>query len=102
MAATDHPIQKLIDTHGKDIAYVATEEPATTPAAFIDQLGTAANYLNLARINDAEDVQTAATDLADALLTTDKSERQLLINRAGRRLKDTADMVTEYRQMVGD
>lgn len=95
-------MQQLIDTHGKDIAYAAAEEPANTPAGCIDQLGTAAINLGLARMNNAEDVQTATTDLTDALNTTSKKERQVLINRAGRHLKYVADMVDEYRQMVGD
>jgi len=83
-----------------DIAFAAEAEPATTPEEFIDQLGTAARNLGFfARINGAEDLETAVTYLTDAL-EAKGTERDVLLNRAVGYLKDTADIVDEYRLMV--
>ncbi|MFE6479661.1 hypothetical protein [Streptomyces rochei] len=83
-----------------DIAFAAEEEPATTVQDFIEQLGTAAHNLgNLARINGAEDLETAAQYLSDAL-DSEGAEHEVLVKRAVRYLKSTADMVDEYRLMV--
>jgi hypothetical protein len=83
-----------------DIAFVAEAEPATTPAEFIDQLGTAARNLGyFARINGAEDLETAATYLTDAMQSKG-GERRVLLNHAVGYLANTADMVDEYRLMV--
>lgn len=83
-----------------DIAFAAEAEPATTPQEFIDQLGTA--YRNLgffARIDGAEDLENAAIYLTDAM-EAKGAERRVLLNRAVSYLKNTADMVDEYRLMV--
>jgi hypothetical protein len=82
-----------------DIAFVAEEKPATTPAEFAEQLGTASERLTDAGINGAEDLETAATYLADAIALTG-AEQRVLLNRAVKYLKDTDDMVAEYRDMV--
>jgi hypothetical protein len=83
-----------------DIAFAAGTEPATTPAEFIDQLGTAAiNLGHSAGINGAEDLETAATYLADAMEATGGTRKKLLA-QAVKYLKHTADMVDEYRDMV--
>lgn len=84
-----------------DIAFVAEAPPATTPQELADQLGTASDRLADAGINGAEDLQSAATYLADASDETGTS-RKTLLNRAVRRLAKTAEMVDEYRDMVGD
>lgn len=84
-----------------DIAFAAEAEPATTPEEFIEQLGAAARNLGyFARINGAEDLETAATYLTDAMATEAGIERSILLNRAVRYLAYTADMVDEYRLMV--
>jgi hypothetical protein len=83
-----------------DIAFAAEAEPATTPQEFIDQLGTAARNLGyFARINGAEDLDTAATYLTDAMNATG-AKRKVLLNQAVDYLVNTADMVDEYRLMV--
>ena len=83
-----------------DIAFAAGAKPATTPEEFIDQLGTA--YRNLgyfARIDGAEDLETAATYLTDAM-EAGGTERRVLLKQAVAYLKHTADMVDEYRLMI--
>jgi hypothetical protein len=103
MSETDqNTIEALIAEHAQDVAFAADQEPAATPIAFVDQLGTAAINLKLARMDDAEDVEAAAASLADALLATDPAESRVLAERAGRLLKNTAEIVSEYRQMVTD
>lgn len=83
-----------------DIAFAADTEPATTPTEFIDQLGTAAiNLGHFARINGAEDLETAATYLTDAMETKGGTRKKLLA-QAVKYLVNTADMVDEYRLMV--
>lgn len=85
-----------------DIAYAAEQPPAETPEAFLNQLEKAAyNLHTLARINGAEDLETAATYLADALQSTG-SQRRSLTNHAVRHLAGVRDVVDEYRGMVGD
>jgi hypothetical protein len=81
------------------IAFVAEEEPATTPAEFVDQLGITAERLTDARINGAEDLETAATYLTDAMASKG-AKRKVLLNQAVKYLVNTADMVDEYRLMV--
>jgi hypothetical protein len=83
-----------------DIAFAAEAEPATTPEEFINQLGRA--YRNLgffARIDGAEDLETAITYLTDAM-EAKGAERRVLLNRAVGYLKNTADIVDEYRLMI--
>lgn len=83
-----------------DIAFVAEESPATTPEDFVEQLRTAAHRLDVyARINGAEDLETAATYLVDALASTG-AERSVLLNQVVKYLAYTSDMVDEYRLMA--
>jgi hypothetical protein len=82
-----------------DVAFAAEEQPATTPEAFVDQLDTAARNLGRARINGAEDLETAAIYLADAM-RSQGAERRVLLNKAVGYLVNVADMVDEYRLMV--
>ncbi|MCX5336899.1 hypothetical protein [Streptomyces sp. NBC_00140] len=82
-----------------DIAFVAEEQPAATPQEFVEQLGTASERLEGARINGAEDLETAATYLADAVTATG-ARRKHLTDQAVGYLKHTADMVGEYRLMI--
>lgn len=81
-----------------DIAFVAEEQPAATPQDFIEQLGVASERLADAHINNAEDLETAATYLADAINATG-ARRKHLTEQAVGYLKHTADMVGEYRLM---
>jgi hypothetical protein len=90
----------ILARYVNDIAFAAEAEPATTPAEFIDQLDTAARNLGyFARINGAEDLQTAAIYLTDAMQAKG-AERRVLLNHAVGYLANTADMVDEYRLMV--
>jgi hypothetical protein len=83
-----------------DIAFAAEKEPATTPQEFAEQLQTAAiNLGHFAGINGAEDLETAATYLFDAV-TAEGAKRKVLLNQAVKYLVNTADMVDEYRLMV--
>lgn len=90
----------ILARYTDDIAFAAEAEPATTPQEFIDQLGTAARNLGtFARINGAEDLETAVIYLTDAM-EAKGAERRVLLNRAVGYLANTADMVDEYRLMV--
>jgi hypothetical protein len=83
-----------------DIAFAAETDPAKTPAEFVSQLEKAAYNLDtLARINGAEDLDTAVTLLTEAL-DSKGNERTVLLKRAIRYLKDVPDIVDEYRLMV--
>jgi hypothetical protein len=82
-----------------DIAFVAQAQPATTPREFADQLETAAENLACAGIHGAEDLEAAATYLADAMDSTG-AERRVLLNWAVGYLAGAEDMVGEYRLMV--
>lgn len=82
-----------------DIAFVAEEKPATTPAELVEQLGTASERLTDAQINGADDLDTAATYLAGAIDSTG-AKRTVLLNQAVEYLVNTTDMVDEYRLMV--
>ena len=92
----------LLAPYVDDIAYAAEAQPAETPEDFLNQLERAAHNLgDLARIDDAEDLQTAVVYLRDAM-DAKGAERRVLLNRAVSYLANTADMVDEYRGMVGD
>jgi hypothetical protein len=82
-----------------DIAFVAEEKAATTPQEFIEQLSVASERLADARIHNAEDLETAAMYLADAVNATG-ARRKHLTDQAVGYLKHAADMVGEYRLMV--
>jgi hypothetical protein len=93
--------ESLIAEYAVDLAFVAEREPATTLADFVEQLRTVAHGLAVyARIDGAEDLDTAAVYLCDADDSTDDAERAVLLNRAAGYLTGTADMVDEYRLMV--
>lgn len=84
-----------------DVAFVAESSPAQTPDEFLSQLETAAHNLSTARINGAEELETAVTYLADAMKSAG-AERRVLLTKAVGYLANTRDMVDEYRAMVGD
>lgn len=90
----------LISRYADDIAFVAEETAATTAQEFIEQLGTAADRLGyFAGINGAEDLETAATYLSDAM-EAKGAAREVLLKQAVGYLNNTAEMVDEYRDMV--
>jgi hypothetical protein len=95
-AITPHP---LLVRYGDDIAFVTEETRATTLTDFATQLGTAADRLADAGINGAEDLESAATYLADAANATG-GDRAVLLKRASSLLNGVTDMVDEYRLMV--
>lgn len=91
-----------LDKYAEDIAYVAEKPRAQTSEEFAGQLERAAyNLGTLARINGAEDLETAATFLIEAIDAKGR-ERAVLLKRALGYLKDVPDMVDEYRGMIGD
>lgn len=81
------------------IAFVAEAQPATTPQEFVKQLEIAAENLYRAHINGAEDLETAATYLADAM-RSEGADRRALLNKAVEYLSGARDMVDEYRLMA--
>lgn len=89
----------LLSKYADDIAYVAEEPPATGLTDFATQLSTAGSRMEDAGINNAEDLDTASTYLADAA-NASGTEQALLLKRAADLLKDVSDMVDEYRLMV--
>lgn len=92
----------LIAEYADSIAYVAEQQPATTLAGFNTQLDTAAERLGKtwADIDGAEELPTAVTYLADAIDSTDDTERTVLVHRAAAYLTGIHDLVEEYREMA--
>ena len=82
-----------------DIAFAAGEQPAQTTDAFLGQLQTAADNLDTAGINGAENLETAATLISESM-TAPVAEQRMLIARANRLLRNIPDMVDEFRDMV--
>jgi hypothetical protein len=89
----------LLSRHADDIAFVAEEAPATDLNEFASQVGTAGSRMEDAGINNAEDLDTASTYLADAANATG-TEQAVLLKRAADLLTDVSGMVDEYRDMV--
>lgn len=89
----------LISWYGDDIAFVASDRPATTLEAFASQVGTAGSRMEDAGINNAEDLDTASTYLNDAA-NASGTEQAVLIERASDLLNSVTDMVDEYRDMA--
>jgi hypothetical protein len=89
----------LLAKYADDIAFVAEEPPATSLTDFATQVGTAGSRMEDAGINNAEDLDTASTYLADAA-NLSGTDQDVLLKRAADLLGDVADMVDEYRAMV--
>ena len=89
----------LLGWYADDIAFVAEESPATTLADFASQVGTAGSRMEDAGINNAEDLDTAATYLNDAA-NASGTDQAVLLKRASDLLNDVSDMVDEYRAMI--
>lgn len=92
-------VDTLIARYAADIAFVAEEQPATTVADFIDQLHTAIRNFGMARF-DTDELENAATYLADADASTDDNERTVLLRKAADNLTYANDQADEYRDMV--
>ncbi len=89
----------LISWYADDIAFAAEESPATALEAFAAQVGTAGSRMEDAGINNAEDLDTASTYLADAA-NASGVDQAVLLKRAADLLNDLSDMVGEYRDMI--
>ncbi|MFJ9633764.1 hypothetical protein ACIRU8_39330 [Streptomyces sp. NPDC101175] len=89
----------LISWYADDIAFVAEDSPAASLAEFAGQVGTAGSRMEDAGINNAEDFDTAATYLNDAVSLAGV-EQAVLLKRAAGLLNNVTDMVDEYRDMV--
>jgi hypothetical protein len=92
-------VDLLLGWYADDIAFVAEESPATTLEAFATQVAEAGSRMEDAGINNAEDLDTASTYLADAA-NASGIEQAVLLKRASSLLNDVRDMVDEYRDMV--
>lgn len=92
----------ILKRYADDIAYIAEQDPATTLEEFTRQLAKAATNFSLARMDDHEDVETAATLLGEAIGAEDDKARSVLLKRADKLLGPVSDMTEEYREMVGD
>ncbi|MGW9401453.1 hypothetical protein [Streptomyces sp. NPDC055642] len=91
----------IVRRYADDIAFVAEDSPATTLDSLIDQLATAADEYDTAGITGHEDVETAATLLAEAGRAEDEAARDTFLKRADVLLRQIGDMTSEYRTMVG-
>jgi len=92
-------VDKLLGWYADDIAFAVEEAPATTLEAFATQVGTAGGRMEDVGINNAEDLDTAATYLNDAA-NASGTDQAVLLKRASDLLNDVRDMVDEYRDMV--
>jgi len=95
-------VDSLIQRHAADLAYVAEQDaPAADLGELVHHLTYAAENFDLARINGHEDLETAATLLAEAGQAEDATRETFLL-RAAVLLKEVRDMTDEYRTMVGE
>lgn len=94
-------VADLIRRYAEDLAFVAEEDQATTLGTLIDHLQTAAPRFDQAGINGHEDMETAATFLAEANRTADDTERAVFLRKADELLYPIVwDMTEEYRLVV--
>lgn len=93
-------VENLIAEYAADIAFVAEEQPATTVDGFTAQLRDATRNFGTAGILGTDELENAATYLADADNSTDATERTALLKKAATYLAYADDMVAEYRDMV--
>lgn len=96
-----HTFTSLITRYANDIALVAEQLPAKEAHTFAQQLETAASRLDDAGINGADDLSNAALYLTDAARSEDTDQQAALLAQAARYLRNTGEMVEEYRDMVG-
>lgn len=89
----------LLAHFATDIAFVAGEQPATNLDDFAEQVSTAAERLEGARIAGADALDEASAALTAAGVTN-SSDAVAYLRHAARSLQDTTDMVGEYRLMV--
>jgi hypothetical protein len=93
-AAKTHSIEQIITRYAEPVALVADETPATDLDEFISQIEIASENLADAGI-DSDDVDAAATLLAEAR-TSNGNEQQVLLNKAGQRLLNAQGFLDEY------
>lgn len=91
----------LIARHAEALAYVTEEPPATNLADLAEQASIASERLENAGIQNADDLETAATYLEGAADSTG-TEQAVLLNRAANLLHYTRDMADDYRDMGGN
>lgn len=90
---------QLLAWYADDIAMAADDSPATTLETFAAQLGTASSRMQDAGINNAEDLETAATYIGDAANLAG-TEQAVLLKQASDLLNHVSDMADEYRLMT--
>jgi hypothetical protein len=101
----------LINRHGQEVAFLAAvhDENATpanpetmTDADFVSLVGSAAENLELFRMQDwGEGFDSALPYLTDALETDDPAEKAVLLKRANRHLKDSYEVASELACNIG-
>lgn len=89
----------LIAKYSADIAFVAEEQPATTVYDFTYQVTVAAEHFEGAGIDGGDELETGTQYLADAVASTDDTERAVLLGKAAEYLARADDMADEYRDM---
>ncbi|MFE7485503.1 hypothetical protein [Streptomyces sp. NPDC057552] len=93
-------VEALIAEYADGIAFAAEEQPATTVDGFAAQLRDAIRMFGLAGIIGVEELEDAATYLADAATSTDPTERAVLLKKSAKGLAYADNMVSELRDMV--
>lgn len=93
-------VESLIARYAAGIAFVAEKQPATNVDDFTTHLRDSIRNFELAGINGTEELEAAATYLADAASSTDPTERAVLLKKAAKNLAYADDMADEYRDMV--
>lgn len=90
--------ESIVETYAESLAVVADESPATEIDAFISQLSSASYNMDIAGL-DINDVDAAATYLADARSSTG-SEQQVLLAKVWRRLQNSAELFDDFKMMI--
>ncbi|MEV6133120.1 hypothetical protein AB0M05_41080 [Streptomyces violaceusniger] len=91
-------VEQIITRYAEKVAVAADETPATDLDELINQLETASENLADAGI-DSDDVDAAATLLAEAR-TSSGNEQQVLLNTAGQRLLNASGFLDDYELML--
>jgi uncharacterized protein related to proFAR isomerase len=93
--------EDIVRRYAEDLAFVAEENKADNLTSLIGHLETAAPRFSDAGINGHEDLETAATLLAEANQAADDTERTVFLRKADKLLYPIVwDMTEEYRLMV--
>lgn len=93
--------EDIVRRYAEELAFVTEEDKADDLAALIDHLQTAAPRFATADINGHEDLETAATLLAEANRAADDTERTVFLRKADELLYPIVwDMTEGYRLMA--